>query len=261
VSRVNVEFMKIGLRGVTLFAASGDSGANGRTDESCSDPVFHPAYPAASPYVTAVGATQLYDADFSLATPPPVCSNSGWESEWWCASGGVEVAVSYSQAGFASGGGFSNVAPLQTWQQAAVWRFLNASNGQRTPRSYFNPNGRAFPDIAAMGSNILIWLAGTYTPVGGTSCSSPIVAGIFALLNDYVIMKTNRPLGPVNPLIYQMSREHPAAFFDVTVGDNTCTEDGCSGCNGYYCGPGWDPVTGLGTPVYTEMLAYIKSKI
>jgi hypothetical protein len=30
---------------------------------------------------------------------------------------------------------------------------------------------------------------------------------------------------------------------------------------GFECAPGWDPVTGLGTPVYMEMLKYIKSII
>lgn len=87
VTRVNTEFQKIGLRGISLFAASGknnnfprslhkgDSGANGRTDESCSDSKFHPAFPAASPYVTAVGATEIVDAETNLSNPPPVCQS------------------------------------------------------------------------------------------------------------------------------------------------------------------------------------------
>lgn len=160
VARVNTEFMKIGLRGVALFASSGDSGANGRTDLDCSDSVFHPAFPAASPFVTAVGATQIYDATFSITNPPPICQSSFF---WWCAGGGTEVAVSYSFAGFASGGGFSNVAIQQPWQKEAVSNFLRSSNGKKTPTSFFNVNGRAFPDVAALGSQILIWSAGTGT--------------------------------------------------------------------------------------------------
>jgi len=261
VARVNVEFMKVGLRGVSLFAASGDSGANGRTDGGCSENHFNPPYPAASPYVTAVGATQVFDTTFELQNPPPVCANDGWEAEWWCGGSANEVAVSYTQAEFASGGGFSYVAAMPTWQKSAVSAWLSSSAAQKTPASYYNANGRAFPDMAALGSAILIWVEGEFAPVGGTSCATPMVAGIISLLNDYAVTKTGKSLGPMNPLLYQMAANHPAAFTDITVGDNTCTEDGCNSCNGFYCSTGWDPVTGLGTPVYTEMLNYLKTVI
>ena len=63
----------------------------------------------------------------------------------------------------------------------------------------------------------------------------------------------------MNPLLYKMFADNPAAFNDITVGDNICTEAGCSrSCKGYYAAPGWDPVTGLGTPNYPTMLAYIE---
>jgi len=264
VARVNVEFQKIGLRGVSLFAASGDSGADGRTDGGCGESHLNPPFPAASPFVTAVGATQVFDATWTLPSPPSVCASGSWENEWWCAGGGNEVAVSYAQAAFASGGGFSFVAPQPAWQTKVVQAYLNSAVGKQTPVSYFNPNGRAFPDVAALGSEIYIWvtLMGGAIPVGGTSCATPMFAGIVSLLNDYVYTKTGKPLGPMNPLLYQMSAAHPAAFTDITVGDNLCTEDGCSsGCQGFYATTGWDPVTGLGTPVYSEMLNYIKSII
>jgi len=52
----------------------------------------------------------------------------------------------------------------------------------------------------------------------------------------------------------------PTCFHDITVGDNICTEQGCSpGCEGYKCAPGWDPVTVLGTPNFANMLAYVKA--
>jgi len=170
--------------------------------------------------------------------------------------------VSYLASGFASGGGFSNVASQPSWQTSVVQKYLQTDQGKKAPASYYNRTGRAFPDIAALGDKILIYISGTLSSVGGTSCSSPIVAGVFALLNDYAITKTGKPLGPVNPFIYQMYAAHPAAFTDITVGDNTCTESGCglfSSCKGFYCAPGWDPVTGLGSPVFSEMLAYLKT--
>ncbi len=96
-------------------------------------------------------------------------------------------------------------------------------------------------------------------PVGGTSASSPTMAGIAGLLNDYQIQATGKPMGFMNPLLYQMFASDPTIFTDVTVGDNLCTEEGCSAsCQGFYTAKGWDPVTGLGTPHYAKMLAYLK---
>jgi len=48
----NIEFLKLGLQGFTVFIASGDSGIYAR--EECTVTV---GFPASSPYVTAVGST------------------------------------------------------------------------------------------------------------------------------------------------------------------------------------------------------------
>merc|ERR1711988_665318 len=102
---------------------------------------------------------------------------------------------------------------------------------------------------------------GGWSSVGGTSAATPTVAGVSAYLNDYSYKKTGKPLGFLNPLLYQMYAEEPAAFTDVTIGDNRCTEDGCfASCKGYKAAKGWDPVTGLGTPVADKMLAYVEKQ-
>merc|ERR1711982_66964 len=74
VARVNTEFQKIGLRGVSLLAASGDSGANGRTDGECTGTVLHASFPGSSPYITAVGATQLQDPVYDFPSMPAACT-------------------------------------------------------------------------------------------------------------------------------------------------------------------------------------------
>jgi tripeptidyl-peptidase-1 len=257
VQRVNVEFQKIGLRGTSLISASGDSGANGRTDPDCSENHLNPPYPAASPYITAVGATQIDTGSgvANLPNPPPGCAGQS------CASGGYEEAVSYSQARFASGGGFSFVASTPAYQKSAVQSYLS-SGVTLPPSGYYNANGRGFPDVAAFGSNVLISSGGQLEGVGGTSCSSPIIAGVVTLLNDYVITKTGKPLGFLNPLLYKMATACPNCFNDITTGDNICTEDGCSSsCYGFTCTKGWDPVSGLGSPHYANMLNYIKTNV
>jgi len=253
VARVNTEFQKIGLRGVSLLSASGDSGANGRTDPYCNEDHLNPPFPGASPFITTVGGTMITDAsgESNLSNPPPGCNNLH------CASGGDEVAVSYQQARYASGGGFSLVAPQPTYQTDAVSKYLN-SGVKLPPASYYNAQGRGFPDVAALGSAILIY-QNVIEKVGGTSASCPIFAGIVALLNDYVNTKTGKPLGFLNPLLYKMAAERPTAFHDIILGDNICTEGGCNAnCKGFVATAGWDPVTGLGSPVYPEMLAYVQ---
>lgn len=261
VARVNTEFQKIGLRGVSLLAASGDSGANGRTDPDCSGSVLHASFPASSPYVTAVGATMLSNAVYDLPSPPPACTALGADSK--CASGGTEVAVSSQQAGFTSGGGFSTYTKMPGYQTAAVQAYLE-SGTDLPPSTYFNRSNRAFPDIAAMGSNFLVYMDmfGGWSKVGGTSAATPTVAGVVSFLNAASYKASGKPLGFLNPLLYQMYAEEPSAFTDVVSGDNKCTEEGCSAsCQGYLCAKGWDPVTGLGTPVVSKMLSYLEKQL
>ncbi len=58
--RMNQEFQKNGLRGITFLFASGDSGV-GSMSGTCEE--FMPMYPADSPYVTAVGATTDFNPE------------------------------------------------------------------------------------------------------------------------------------------------------------------------------------------------------
>jgi len=261
IARTNVEFQKIGLRGTSLFAASGDSGANGRTDGECTGTVLHASFPGSSPYITAVGATQFSKPEYDLDVTPAACTALG--SGYKCASGGTEVAVSQPVAGFTSGGGFSTYTPRPSYQQSAVEGYLK-SGVALPPSSYFNSSNRGYPDVAALGNNFAVYLDmyGGWTTVGGTSASSPTFAAIAGYLNSLSVNKTGKPLGFMNPLLYKMASDQPSAFTDIVSGDNKCTEDGCfSSCKGYECTTGWDPVTGLGTPVLTEMIKYVEAQL
>jgi len=255
VLRVNAEFQKIGLRGVSLIVASGDSGANGRTDEGCTEKHLNPDYPACSPYVLSVGATQLANAAFSLKSPPPLCSKPAWK----CMSGGTEQAVSYAQAEFASGGGFSNYAAMPSWQTTVVNAYLK-SGVTLPPAGYYNASGRAYPDVAAIGNDVLIYTQGALEVVGGTSASSPTWATVASLMNAAAYEKTGKPLGFLPPLIYAAAAATPSCFHDITVGDNKCTEDGCAAsCKGYLCTKSWDPVTGFGSPNVNCLINYVST--
>ena len=80
---------------------------------------------------------------------------------------------------------------------------------------------------------------------GGTSASAPIWAALIALADQYA----GRPLGFVNPALYRIARSaaYHRAFHDITAGNNTAIWPPTT-ITGYRAGPGWDPVTGLGSP-------------
>jgi tripeptidyl-peptidase-1 len=216
VARVNTEFSKVAALGVSTFGASGDSGAHGRTDGGCTATILHPDFPACSPWLTAVGATmETNDSLLPAAQAPPICAGS-FGSPVYCIQGnGTEVAVSYDVASFTSGGGFSWDAPMPSWQQTAVQAYLTSQQNNLPPAAMFNPSGKAFPDIAAIGHNFLIMsdtTPGDAQPVGGTSVASPVVASLFSLLNQVALKVTGKPLGFVSPLLYKMYADDPTIF-------------------------------------------------
>jgi subtilase family serine protease len=59
VSSFNNIAQQLGIQGVTLFAASGDDGVSGFQTARKADCAYNPQFPASSPYVTSVGATQV----------------------------------------------------------------------------------------------------------------------------------------------------------------------------------------------------------
>ena len=98
-------------------------------------------------------------------------------------------------------------------------------------------NMRTVADISAdasPGSGAAVYDTfgqGGWIVVGGTSESSPIIAGVFGLAGDQVTYAKR---------LYQ----NPGKLFDVTSGSN-------GSCGGSYmctAGPGFDGPTGLGTP-------------
>lgn len=76
VRRVNIEFAKLGLKGITLLAASGDLGAPGDGNSECTGGLST-SFPGSSPWVTSVGATMLvyvHTVPKNVTNQPPICS-------------------------------------------------------------------------------------------------------------------------------------------------------------------------------------------
>jgi uncharacterized protein (TIGR03437 family) len=90
---------------------------------------------------------------------------------------------------------------------------------------------------------------------GGTSVAAPTMAGIVALLNQYVVSTGAQPqagLGNINPALYRLAQSSSGVFHDITSGDNAqpCASgspDCKNGLVGRYAGVGYDEATGLGS--------------
>jgi tripeptidyl-peptidase I len=257
VKRVNNEYLKITLRGTTIVVASGDAGAPGRTNEGCdSGRPINPVFPGSSPYVLTVGATYVPLDNTTLNFTTPLCRNNT------CITSKNEKSIQYNSVGWTAGGGFDiyhNSTPV--WQKEAVDAYLNS--GTKLPNEKnFNRNGRAYPDVSAVGHSCPVYIDGTLITADGTSCSSPVVAGLLTYINKLVWDTKKTKLGFVNPLLYHIHSKCDDCFQDITEGYNWCTEDGC--CEnttdyGFKAIKGYDPVSGLGTLNVGRILDFLKS--
>ncbi len=234
-------------QGITVFVASGDAGAY-----SCVNNNFVPRGGmavngiASTPFNTAVGGTTLSNASTYWN---PVNSTDGVSALGYM----PEVAWNnYNQQNgwvyLASGGGASALWPKPAWQ---------VSPG--VP----NDGARDMPDVSLdadldVGYRVYTCTnaSGTTCPsnswwiIGGTSCATPSLAGIMALI---VQSAGGQKQGNVNSVFYQLGNAQysgasgaSAVFHDITSGNNGFIGDGVD-LPGYSCTPYYDLVTGLGS--------------
>ena len=259
IKRANNEFLKLAATGVSVLVASGDAGAPGRTNEGCNTKhQINPVYPGSSPWVTSVGATfVVQDKSKHFNYTSPICQGDK------CATGVQSKPVNFNDVQWTSGGGFS-LESRPKWQNDYVNEYLKS--GVHLPNNtLWNSKGRGYPDVVANGHNCPVYgaMGSGFCDVDGTSCSTPVVAAIVSLLNDYQVSRGRKQLGFLNPLLYQMKQDNPSSYGKVLPGNNACTEACCCGEDYGFTTPPkethWNPVSGLGSPVFTEMKQYLDS--
>jgi subtilase family serine protease len=196
--------------GISVLVSAGDQGSSGcrvenrETEEATALPTTAVSLPASSPYVTAVGGTNL------------ILSKANRIKEEW-------VWNDWPLTPWGGGGGASIVSPRTPWWQTGIHRY--------------GP-GRKVPDVAALADLVPGYAlyctavpscvkpgetASGWTAVGGTSAAAPLMAAGVALANQYAAKRGQRDLGFLNPLLYRLGgdgKTRAAAFTDVVKGNN-----------------------------------------
>jgi subtilase family serine protease len=204
-------------RGITFFASSGDHGATDYGDTAMKRMASAPtvSFPASDPWVTSVGGSSLVRTGDTFA-------ETGWSG---------------------SGGGASAFFARPEYQASLALHASSLATGTR-----------GVPDVSASAdraSGLGYYARGEWRAGWGTSASAPLWAGLAAIANQMA----GRPLGFLNPALYHLadSSTYRQDFHDLSAGNNTFIGWGVV-VLGYEAAPGWDPVTGLGTPNAATLL-------
>lgn len=215
-------FREMAAQGQSYFNAAGDSDAftTGRSSINGVDNPELANYPSSSPYVIEVGGT-------TLTTTGP---GGAWSAEtaWnWGSYQGSYVGTS---------GGISSHYSIPAWQAAVS---MSANGGSTTHRN--------IPDVALTADNIDVFYgSGTVGDFGGTSCATPLWAGLAALINEQLAANGGATIGFVNPALYTLceSSAYATTFHDITTGNNEWPDSPSN----YVAVAGYDLCTGWGTP-------------
>jgi kumamolisin len=227
-------FAQFAASGVSVLAASGDSGSNPSNGVSAggfsSSSPLQVNYPASDPSVTGVGGTTLT-----------------FTGNWRDLSEVVWDDISVSQS--ASGGGVSNFFQKPSWQVGGT--VLAGQTMRCVPdvaaisiADLQNVNvGSAFQPANGTDIGVLIFSNGKLQARAGTSLSCPVWAAVVTLINQARTANGAPSIGLLNPAAYPLMGS--SAFNDITSGSN----------GAYAAGPGYDLCSGLGSPNVANLIS------
>jgi subtilase family serine protease len=258
-------FFQAALEGIGMYFSSGDDGDNSASNPDGSATVDTPA---SSPLVTAVGGTAL-----AINRANKRAFETGWGTGKAVLTDGDWAPAPPGPFTSGAGGGTSRVF-AQPFYQAGI-----VPNGIA---NRFGEPARAVPDIAAIAdpnTGMLVGQTQTFPDktvkysefrIGGTSLAAPVMAGIMAVADQV----SGRPHGFANPAIYALAGSR--ALFDVKGTPPTRAvvrvdfANGTDDSTGLITSlrslnvtqsikirPGYDDVTGVGTPNGERFLSRI----
>jgi subtilase family serine protease len=259
--------------GIGVFFSSGDCGDELDPNGLCGGLGQRRAdYPASSPNVTAVGGTSL-----AVGKSNAYLFETGWGTgvsflsrgqRWKPKAPGLYL--------YGGGGGTSKVFDEPDYQKGVVPESLSGYWGN-------GAENRVVPDVAADGDPNTGFLIGetqyfhhrgnVYDEyrIGGTSLSSPLFAGMMALANQ----AAGHDLGFVNPALYQLAGSDsfrdivdPAKTVAVVRSNWRNSQSPSQGrsfslrsmndTGTLHTTPGYDDVTGLGTPLLSKLVQALR---
>src|SRR6266851_876044 len=248
---------------VTVFGSSGDSGTANVIDPRGSKLVPFPTvnWPSSDPLVTSAGGTWLQSGwkwnptvttdtfNSCLASGAPFNTCAATYLNFNTGTGRTEAVWKEDWAPVATGGGRSTIFSTPSFQSGISASLLQGSRG--------------LPDLSwnsAIDGGVLVFtsFAGArvgWHIIGGTSASSPQLAGLIALTNQLAASKGKGPVGYLNPLLYKLSSRDFRDIVPVTFGTGagvTTLADNSefgTGIPGMATTAGWDLTTGFGTPI------------
>ncbi|TVY55699.1 Tripeptidyl-peptidase sed1 [Lachnellula cervina] len=160
---------------------------------------------------------------------------------------------------------FSNIYAQPTYQNATLATYFAehdpgyksyATSGTNNPSAattngcVYNRAGRGYPDVSAVGDNVVVYLNGVPTLISGVGVFAPVFGAVSNRINEERLAVGKRTVGFVNPALYAK----PGVFNDIIHGSNL----GCK-TNGFSAVKGWGLVTGLGTPNNPALLELFMS--
>ena len=248
---------------VTVFGSSGDTGtANVERAAGVSVGPLLPYptvnWPSSDPLVTSAGGTWL---QYHWTWNPAISTKDYYNC---LAAGGTNCNSLYLN--YNTNTASTEAVWKEDWAQVATGGGLSVlfstPNFQNGISSALLHGHRGLPDLswnAAIDGGVLVYTSFPgvrvgWHIIGGTSASSPQLAGLIALTNQMAHQNGKGPVGYLNPLLYKLQARDfndivPQAFGTgagvTTLQDNS--EYG-TGIPGYATTAGWDLTTGFGTP-------------
>ncbi len=187
---------RLAVQGITFAVDTGDCAAYGTQEYG----KLAVAFPAADPYVLAVGGTVLKLNSKGQRSAEPA----------WDMYSQTKDKANCNYNDWGTGGGISTLIKQPKWQ-----------TGPGVKNKYSNGN-RELPDVAGAALNLTMYYQGKWSGSGGgTSASTPIWAAGIALI-DQALLKHHKHLVGAAPTFYQVANKHGKyhPYFDVTKGDN-----------------------------------------
>ncbi len=263
----NDTFRQAALEGIGMYFSSGDSG-----DEVDNLGHAEADFPASHPLVTAVGGTSL-----GVSSSDGYLFETGWGTTSSTLTNGAWTPAPPGDHIYGSGGGTSLFYAQPDYQKNVVPKKLAKANGGKP--------ARVVPDVSLVGdpnTGMLVGQTQTFPDgtvkyseyrIGGTSLSSPLMAGVMALADQ----QAGHPHGFANPALYAqygtpayrdtVAPDQPIAVVrndfvnsvDATGGIKTTLRT-FDQTQSLHTTPGYDDVTGVGSPNGQRFLAALAAK-